>query len=91
MISATDAVLGILKDETAKDFDRKVEIEKVISAKIPSEDFSQLIALGKKITDYGHDEEAVEGEGNDEYGVAVVFDEEEQDSDAYEIGDLVRP
>jgi pre-mRNA-splicing helicase BRR2 len=85
LVSAADAVIAVLKDENLKDFDRQKEIEQIISSKIPSENFAQLVNLGKKIFDYGNDGQGAKGDG-DEYGVAVVFDEEE-DNDPYEIDD----
>ena len=53
----------------------------------PGGQFSQLVALSKKITDYGAEDEAIvdpdmerkDAQIDDELGVAVVFDEEEQD------------
>ncbi|KAJ3086392.1 DEIH-box ATPase, partial [Quaeritorhiza haematococci] len=96
---ATDEVLVVLKDENLKDFDRKVQIEGFIG-QVTSDRFAQLVSLGKKITDYtqgdgvgaGGDDgstERVRDEGMDEeYGVAVVFDEEEDEDesdDEYEV------
>ncbi|KAK7020512.1 putative ATP dependent RNA helicase [Favolaschia claudopus] len=95
--SATDIVLETLKNEDMKDFDKKREIEEVIGS-VSSEQFSQLINLSKKITDYGAEDEAMadpdmerkDAEIDDEVGVAVVFDEEEQDEEdeeRYDIGE----
>jgi len=93
--SAADTVLETLKNEGMKDFDKKKEIEEIIGS-ISSEQFSQLVNLSKKITDYNADDETMadpdserkEGEIDEEGGVAVVFDEEEQedeDEEGYEI------
>ncbi|PPQ67232.1 hypothetical protein CVT24_011551 [Panaeolus cyanescens] len=95
--SAADTVLETLKNEGMKDFDKKKEIEEVVGP-VTSEQFSQLVNLSKKITDYNAedeemadpDREAKEGEIDEEGGVAVVFDEEEQeeeDDEGYEIRD----
>ncbi|KAK0494609.1 putative RNA helicase [Armillaria luteobubalina] len=93
--SAADTVLESLKNEGMKDFDKKKEIEEVIGP-ITGEQFSQLVSLSKKITDYGAEDEAMldpdmerkDAEIDDEVGVAVVFDEEEQeeeDEEGFEI------
>lgn len=96
--SAADAVLESLKDDAKKDLDKKREIEETLSLTLSSEQFAQLVTLGKKITDYKSS--ATDGEAgkegrdgmavDDEYGVAVVFDEddeEEDEEDEYEIRD----
>lgn len=93
--SAADAVLESLKNENLKDFDKKKEVEEILSS-ISNETFSQLLNLSKKITDYATEDEAAvdpdmerkDAEIDDEMGVAVVFDEEEQeeeDEEGFEI------
>ncbi|KAL4073668.1 putative RNA helicase [Scleroderma citrinum] len=93
--SATDIVLETLKNEDMKDFDKKKEIEEILGS-ISNDTFTQLVALAKKITDYGAEEETLadpdmekkDAEIDDEIGVAVVFDEEEQEDEedeGYEI------
>ena len=95
--SATDTVLETLKNENMKDFDKKKEIEDILGG-ISNDTFSQLVALSKKITDYGAEDEKIvdpdmerkDAEIDEEIGVAVVFDEEEQeeeDEEGYEIRD----
>ncbi|KAJ7343359.1 putative RNA helicase [Mycena albidolilacea] len=95
--SAADIVLETLKNEDMKDFDKKREIEEVIGS-VSNEQFSQLINLSKKITDYGAEDDTaadpaldrMDTEIDDEVGVAVVFDEEEQDEEdeeRFEIGE----
>ena len=95
--SAADTVLETLKSENMKDFDKKKEVEEVLGP-VTGETFSQLINLSKKVTDYGAEDETMadpdmerkDAEIDDEVGVAVVFDEEEQESDeeeGYEIRD----
>ncbi|CAJ0749211.1 10358_t:CDS:2 [Entrophospora sp. SA101] len=88
ILSATDDILQILKDDSLKDFDKKKKIESEIGA-ISSERFAQLVNLGKKISDY-HGGNAMDlekdeyaGEIDDELGVAVVFDEEEEEDDEF--------
>ncbi|KAF9442122.1 hypothetical protein P691DRAFT_790014, partial [Macrolepiota fuliginosa MF-IS2] len=93
--SAADTVLESLKNESLKDFDKKREIEQVLGT-ISNDQFSQLLSLSKKVTDYHADDEVMadpdmerkDAEIDDEVGVAVVFDEEEQeeeDDEGYEI------
>ncbi|KAJ7905636.1 putative RNA helicase [Mycena olivaceomarginata] len=95
--SAADIVLETLKNEDMKDFDKKREIEEVIGS-VSNEQFSQLINVSKKITDYGVEDDTaadtaldrMDTEIDDEVGVAVVFDEEEQDEEdeeRFEIGE----
>ncbi|KAJ5085699.1 hypothetical protein N7532_010470 [Penicillium argentinense] len=89
--SAADAVLELLKDEEMKDFDKKKEIDDLLGSSMNPKEFNELVNLGKKITDYDaqDDDEGMDGDGMDEddaelderQGVAVVFDEGDQDDD----------
>ncbi|EEP76681.1 hypothetical protein UREG_01530 [Uncinocarpus reesii 1704] len=89
--SAADAVLEILKDDNMKDFDKKKEIDDLLGSSMGPKQFNELVNLGKKITDYdAQDEEenktgldgAEAGEELDErQGVAVVFDESEDEEE----------
>ena len=82
--SATEEVLIILKstDESWKDFDRKLKIESILGMKsgdMSNEKYSQLVNLGRRVTDFSIDNDIEEGERFDEsQGVAVVFDEDEE-------------
>ncbi|KAG8908173.1 DEIH-box ATPase [Tulasnella sp. 403] len=95
--SAADTVLETLKSENLKDFDKKKDIESVIGP-LTGESFSQLVNLSKKITDYGAEDENMvdpdmekkDAEIDDELGVAVVFEDEEEGSDEDEEGFEVR-
>ncbi|KAF9584560.1 DEIH-box ATPase, partial [Lunasporangiospora selenospora] len=92
--SAGDQVLDTLHTETLKDYDKKKEIEGLIGP-VSSDQFSVLVNLGKKITDYhpGTEEVSVGQDGelkaagdiDEQYGVAVVFDEEEEKEDIYSL------
>jgi len=96
---AADEVIQILKDENLRDPERHSELSKLLTGKadgFSQPDFARLVQFGKQLDDY-HDRDAG-GEGgeaggggdddkvDDEMGVAVVFDESEDerqgDSDA---------
>ncbi|KAH7035285.1 Sec63 Brl domain-containing protein [Microdochium trichocladiopsis] len=92
VLSAADAVLEYLKDEDLKDFDKKKEIDDLLGATLNPKQFNELVNLGKKITDYDaqDDDEDMgdggagidDGEIDDRQGVAVVFDDEDEDDEA---------
>ncbi|KAG4216904.1 hypothetical protein PC116_g34615, partial [Phytophthora cactorum] len=93
VLSAADAVLEYLKDEDMKDFDKKKEIDDLLGVTLNPKQFNELVNLGKKITDYDtqNDDEdmdtgagAAEGDAelDERQGVAVVFDDEEDDGEA---------
>ncbi|KAI9886820.1 MAG: hypothetical protein M1823_001392 [Watsoniomyces obsoletus] len=98
--SAADAVLETLKDENMKDFDRKKEVDDLLGVKMGSKEFNELVNLGKKITDYdaqddddpaGAADAGTEGANLDErQGVAVVFDESDEDEEGVARTDEVR-
>ncbi|KAK4099788.1 Sec63-domain-containing protein [Parathielavia hyrcaniae] len=86
--SAADAALEYLKDDDLKDFDKKKEIDDILGASMSPKQFNELVNLGKKITDYDaqdedEDMEDVKRAGEDEIdgrqGVAVNFENEEED------------
>ena len=89
--SAADAILETLKDENMKDFDKKKEIDDLLGVTMGSKEFNELVNLGKRITDYnGQDEDVnmdddenaeVGAELDEKQGVAVVFDEDEDDDE----------
>ncbi|KAK4686317.1 pre-mRNA-splicing helicase BRR2, partial [Tremellales sp. Uapishka_1] len=91
--SATDAILETLKSEDLKEFDKRKEVEGVFGVAVGEENWNQLVNLGKKITDYGEEEEAAVDDGReravDAEGVAVLFEDDDEDEDEaedYEIG-----
>ncbi|KAJ5157620.1 uncharacterized protein N7482_008720 [Penicillium canariense] len=97
--SAADAVLELLKDEDMKDFDKKKEIDDLLGSSMNPKEFNELVNLGKKITDYdAQDEdedmdggmEEGDGELDERQGVAVVFDEEDEDDERMGTLDEVR-
>mmetsp|Transcript_11324 Transcript_11324/g.39302 ORF Transcript_11324/g.39302 Transcript_11324/m.39302 type:complete len:1241 (-) Transcript_11324:3157-6879(-) len=83
---AAEEVLYILKDDKLKSADRRVEIEKLVGASL-AEKYSSLVSLGVQITDFGvsgavRADAGDEGDKMDEeMGVAVVFDEDEEASE----------
>ena len=99
--SAADAVLEYLKDDSLKDLDKKKEIDDIVGTSMSPKEFNELVNLGKKITDYDAqdtdekmaDAGAAEDDLDDRQGVAVVFDESDEDEDGegkdrnYEVSD----
>ncbi|KAJ4516486.1 Pre-mRNA-splicing helicase BRR2 [Exophiala dermatitidis] len=97
--SAADAILEYLKDENLKDLDKKKEIDDIVGTTMTPKEFNELVNLGKKITDYDAQDEdedmedanANEAELDERQGVAVVFDESDEDEDGvrrtYEVRD----
>ena len=73
---AADEVLACLKNDSLTDPERKREIEKLINEVSP-ERFGVLVSTGKKITDYLQADGAGNEKLDDELGVAVVFDEDD--------------
>ena len=51
--SAADTVLEMLKADSPKNFDKEIE---TVLGTLPNEQFSQLVSLSKKITDYNADD-----------------------------------
>lgn len=105
--SAADAILELLKDENMKDYDKKKEVDDLLGISMGSKEFNELVNLGKKITDYDGQDEDVDMDGeeaagaedgaelDERQGVAVVFDESDEDEEAagrtYEVRDEDEP
>ena len=85
-------VLLILKDESLKDMDKKREVERLFRRNKPMEDdrFSSIYNTSRRITDFRAEEEAPKGDIDEELGVNVVFDKEDQDGNADDMGYEVR-
>ncbi|KAI9806814.1 MAG: DEIH-box ATPase [Piccolia ochrophora] len=90
--SAADAVLETLKDEDMKDYDKKREIDDLLGSTMGAKEFNELVNLGKKVTDYDaqDEDEILEGQDgrveggaelDERQGVAVVFDESDEEED----------
>jgi len=77
---AVDEVLALLKDDARTDPERKRAVEGVIGS-VSSEKFATFVAIGKLLTDWSAQGEAAAGGAgealDDEMGVAVEFEEEE--------------
>ncbi|KAK3060469.1 hypothetical protein LTS18_008484, partial [Coniosporium uncinatum] len=73
-------------------FDKKKEVEEWLGGSMGSKEFNELVNLSKKLTDYDNQEEEETVQDGDalqddadldeRQGVAVVFDEEDEDEDA---------
>ena len=92
--SAADAVLEYLKDDSLKDLDKKKEIDDIVGITMTPKQFNELVNLGKKITDYDaqdDDEQMADAAGADEaeiddrQGVAVVFDDSDEEDQVNEV------
>lgn len=95
---AADEVLAAIKTDGVLDSERKKDVEEVLGS-ISDEYFAELFRLAKQITDFGADVEDEEQDDtvrtkeglDDAAGVAVVFDEDDEDEQGAdflgEIGD----
>eukprot|EP00897_Mesotaenium_endlicherianum_P008156 jgi/Mesen1/7369/ME000381S06604 len=81
---AADEVLGVLKNDRLKDLEKKKEIEKLLNS-FSNERFAELVAIGKRISDYQEEGDVVAGTAgealDDDIGVAVEFEEEEEEDE----------
>ncbi|XP_019098736.1 PREDICTED: DExH-box ATP-dependent RNA helicase DExH12-like, partial [Camelina sativa] len=83
---AADEILAVLKNETFKNPEKKMEIEKLLN-KIKDQEFDQLVSIGKLITDFQEGGDSGGGKANDDegldddLGVAVEFEENEEDDE----------
>ncbi|KAJ9669172.1 Pre-mRNA-splicing helicase BRR2 [Coniosporium apollinis] len=90
-LSAADMILEYLKNDDMKDYDKKKEIDDILGTTMGSKEYNELVNLGKKITDYNaqDEDEAMEGadgaaneaELDERQGVAVVFDDEDDEDE----------
>nr|GEW94649.1 DExH-box ATP-dependent RNA helicase DExH12-like [Tanacetum cinerariifolium] len=81
---AADEILAVLKNDTLKNRDKKVVIEKLLNT-MPDQVFDQLVSIGRSITDF-HDAGSYAGGssvtyGDDSLSVAVEFEENDDESD----------
>merc|ERR1712194_178515 len=83
---AADEVLAAIKTDGVLDSERKKDVEEVLGS-VSDEYFAELFRLAKQITDFGADVEDEEQDDtvrtkeglDDAAGVAVVFDEDDED------------
>merc|ERR1711972_384999 len=83
---AADEVLAAIKTDGVLDSERKKDVEEVLGS-VTDEFFAELFRLAKQITDFGADVEDEEQDDtvrtkeglDDAAGVAVVFDEDDED------------
>ncbi|KAJ8969793.1 hypothetical protein NQ314_001578 [Rhamnusium bicolor] len=83
LCGAADEVLQVLKNERLKEREKKRETETLLGP-IADERFALLVNLGKKITDFGNEEnKTTTGEENidEQYGINVQFEESEEEDD----------
>ena len=79
---AADEVLACLKNALLTDPERKREVEKLINSVSP-EAFAKYVDAGKRITDFMAADGAGDDKLDDELGVAVVFDEDDDDEQVW--------
>merc|ERR1712083_1288066 len=92
---AADEVLAAIKTDGVLDSERKKDVEEVLGS-VSDEYFAELFRLAKQITDFGADVEDEEQDDtvrtkeglDDAAGVAVVFDEDDEDEEGQFIGEI---
>ncbi|KAJ8921892.1 hypothetical protein NQ315_008525 [Exocentrus adspersus] len=90
LCGAADEVLQVLKNERLKEREKKRETETLLGP-IAEERFALLVNLGKKITDFGNEEnKTTTGEENidETYGINVQFEESEEEDDEDMYGEV---
>ncbi|CAA7057085.1 unnamed protein product [Microthlaspi erraticum] len=92
---AADEILAVLKNESVKNPEKKIVIEKLLSA-IPNQIFDRLVSLSKLITDYQEGGDSGGGKGSEDegldcdLGVAIEFEENEGEEDEESDLDMVQ-
>ncbi|CAH1975270.1 unnamed protein product [Acanthoscelides obtectus] len=90
LCGAADEVLQVLKNDRLKEREKKKETEALLGT-IADERFALLVNLGKKITDFGNEEnKQTTGEENidEQYGINVQFEESEEEDDEDMYGEV---
>lgn len=90
LCGAADEILQVLKNEKLKEREKKKETELLLGP-IAEERFALLVNLGKKITDFGNEENKTNNaeENIDEtYGINVQFEESEEEDDEDMYGEV---
>ncbi|KAH3683929.1 hypothetical protein WICPIJ_005129 [Wickerhamomyces pijperi] len=78
VLSATDLILGILKDENSTDLEKQRQVEDIVSKKLTTRSFSLVLNWASEITDYSQEDQHQQ-QGSNGDGVAVLFDEMGED------------
>ncbi|CAH1101603.1 unnamed protein product [Psylliodes chrysocephalus] len=90
LCGAADEVLQVLKNDRLKEREKKKETETLLGS-IADERFALLVNLGKKITDFGN-EDNKDGAGEENidetYGINVQFEESEEEDDEDMYGEV---
>lgn len=86
---AADEILATLKDEKLTDPARFSELGSMLKG-LRDEDFSKLVHLGKRITDYTAPSESGSRAQGEDQGISVVVQDEEEDGEANEMLDYIR-
>ncbi|XP_017773161.1 PREDICTED: putative U5 small nuclear ribonucleoprotein 200 kDa helicase [Nicrophorus vespilloides] len=90
LCGAADEVLTVLKNDRLKEKEKKKEAETLIGP-IAEERFALLVNLGKKITDFGNEENKAttnEEQIDETYGINVQFEESEEEDDEDMYGEI---
>ena len=96
LMSAAEEVLAVLKGDGTRDPERKAQLGKLLTGRPALNDgvYNKMVLLGKDMDDYleyrdRNAREEEEGEGvDDEMGVAVVFDDSEEEEGEDERSDV---
>lgn len=82
IVSATDAVLGICKQQDVSNKDKRSEIDSLLEIKLDTTRFDELLTLSNRITDFElNDKNDDEEQDEDLDGVPIVFDDEDEEED----------
>ncbi|ANB15899.1 Brr2p [Sugiyamaella lignohabitans] len=76
--SAADAILVAVKDQALKDSEKKKEVEDIVGP-VTNEHFSQLESLCRRMPDIEENESPGKTGADDEIGVAVTFEGDDDD------------
>ncbi|KAK1409041.1 hypothetical protein QVD17_41306 [Tagetes erecta] len=88
--AAADEILAVLKNDKLKSYEKRKGVEKLLNV-VSNEVFDQLVSVGRLITDFEDGSHAASGEDvlDDDVGVAVEFEEDDETSDLDMIQDDV--
>lgn len=73
VLSATDLVLTILREDTETDRSKQKNIAETLDIKIGNDDYSKILRLANDLTDYD-----TKDDGDEQGGVALAIDEDEE-------------